>query len=404
MRYWLTLCLFLWSAAAAARSAHYQLQAAFDLDRGTFGGTLVYTPARDAPPQVEFYLKHGQTIHSVGGADIVGSRPSPGSEQVQIVTLQTRRSHGIPTPIHIRFSGSSGASRSLIQSGREDLWFPTTTNSMGPFTAEATIAGIPRNLHLVSNGIVSEKRGAVRIRLVRPDFALVLIGGPTLSARKVGDVEFVAGNHALPDNRVFAKHASEALSFVEGLFGRLVRPIRIVSLDHQRPGGYYHNGTMVVRQKRTPPVPEMYESEAAYLMGHEFAHHFWPEYVLATGDKWLAESIASFVGLRFVEQRFGLKEREAHLDLYRKYMPPTAGAIAIRAGDHEATNEAIYFKGPLALFDLEDKIGREKLDDLLRSILVNPEPRSTALFLRRLATASGTDVAAQFEARLYAEQ
>ena len=404
MRYWLTLCLLLWSGAGAAKPAHYQLHAAFDLGRGSFGGSLVYTPSQDAPLRVEFYLKHGQTIHSVRGADIVGSRPSPGSEQVRIVTLQTRRTHGAPTPIHFRFSGASEASRGLIQSGREDLWFPITTAPMGRFTADATIAGIPRNMHLVSNGVVSRNGGAVRIRLAQPDFALVLIGGPTLSARRVGDVEFVAGNHALPDNRVFAQHANQALSFVEGLFGKLVRPIRVVSLDHQRPGGYYHNGIMVVRQKRTPPVPEMYESEAAYLMGHEFAHHFWPEYALATGDKWLAESIASFVGLRFVEQRFGLKEREAHLALYRKYMPPTAGAIAIRTGDHEASNEAIYFKGPLALFDLEEKIGREALDDLLRSLLLSPEPRSTALFLRRLAAASGKDVAARFEARLYAEQ
>jgi hypothetical protein len=51
MRYWLTLCLLLWSGDGAAKSAHYQLQAAFDLNRSTFAGTLVYTPAKDAPPR-----------------------------------------------------------------------------------------------------------------------------------------------------------------------------------------------------------------------------------------------------------------------------------------------------------------------------------------------------------------
>lgn len=403
MRYLLTLCLLVWAGGATAKTAHYQLQAAFDLDRGTLGGTLVYVPPKEVSPLVEFLLRGSQTIHSVHGADIVGSRPSPGSE-VRIVTMRTRKVRGNPTPIRIRFSGPSEASRSLIQSGREDLWFPVTTGPINRFTAEATVTGIPRNMHLVSNGVVFRKGTSVHIRLTEPDFALVLIGGPNLSSRMIGDVEFVAGNHAHPDNRVFADHAAEALSFVESLFGRLPRPIRVVSLDHQRNGGYYHHGIMIVRQKRTPPVPEMYASEAAYLMGHEFAHNFWSEFVLATGDKWLAESVVSYVGLRFVEQRFGLSEREAMLQLYRKYMPPDAGAVAIRAGDHEATNAAIYFKGPLALFELEEKIGRKNLDELLRSLLRSDEPRSTTLFLRLLAAASSQDVATQFESRIYAEK
>lgn len=403
MRYLLTLCLLLWAGTAAGKAAHYQLQAAFDLDRATFAGTLVYTPSRDAPPLIEFFLRRGQVIHSVYGADPVGSRPSFGSE-VQIITMRTRHVRGHAIPIHMRFSGSTENTGSLIQSGREDLWFPTTTGPMGRFTAEAVIAGVPRNMHLVSNGSLSRDGTSVRIRLTEPDFALVLIGGPNLSSRMVGDIEFVAGDHAHPDNRVFADHATAALSFVEGFFGRLSRPIRIMSLDHQRPGGYYHHGVMVVREKRTPPVPEMYASETAYLMGHEFAHHFWSEFVLATGDKWLAESIVSYVGLRFVEQRFGRSERDAMLQLYRKYMPPGAGAIALRGGEHEATNEAIYFKGPLALFDLEDKIGRKKLDELLRSVLKSEEPRSTALFLHLLAAATDEGVASAFESRLYSEK
>lgn len=404
MRYWLALCLLLWAGWADARPAHYQLDAAFDLDRGMFGGAFVYTPSGTAPPSVEFLVRRDHVIRSVRGADLVGRRPYPGSEQMQILTVRTRVLGGTPVPIRMHFSGRSAATRALIESGREDFWFPITHGRMGRFTADAIIAGIPKDMHLVSNGIVSRKGSRVRIRLTEPDFDLVLIGAPNLSSRPIGDVEFVAGDHALPDNRVFADHASEALSFVEKLFGKLSRPIRVVSLDHERRGGYYHRGIMVVRQKRTPPVPEMYASEAAYLMAHEFAHHFWPEFILSTGDKWLAESIVSYVGLRFVEQRFGLADRDAMLALYRKYMPPTAGPIAVRTGEREATNEAIYFKGPLALFALEERIGRDRLDALLRSFARSDEPRSTAAFLRRLAAASSEDVAAQFEARLYAEK
>ncbi len=404
MTYLIALYLLAWFGPAEARSGHYRLDATFDLDRGAIQGAFVYEPSGSAPPLLEFLIRRDHIVHSIRGADLVGRLPHPTSEQMHILTLRTHVVRGIPRAIRVRFSGPSAASWTLIESGREDFWFPITQGAMGPFTAEATIAGIPGNMHLVSNGIVSRHGDSVRIRLTEPDYDLVLVGAPGLSGRMAGDVEFVAGDHALPDNRVFADHAAAALTFVEDWFRPLSRPIRVVSLDHQRQGGYYHRGIVVVRQTRTPPVPEMYASEAAYLMSHEFAHHFWPEFVLSTGDKWLAESVVSYVGLRFVEQRFGLPSREAMLDLYRRYMPPDAGPIAVRGGDREATNAALYFKGPLALFDLEARIGRDRLDSLSRAIGLSEEPRSTAAFLRHLAAMTDEGVAAEFAARLHAAE
>lgn len=66
----------------------------------------------------------------------------------------------------------------------------------------------------------------------------------------------------------------------------------------------------------------------------------------------------------------------------------------------ERTDAELYSKGPLLLFDLENRIGRARLDQFFAP-LAAPPPAITADFTSALAAAAGAEEAAAFNQEMH---
>ncbi len=106
---------------------------------------------------------------------------------------------------------------------------------------------------------------------------------------------------------------------------------------------------------------------------------------------WLVESTAEYVALRYVEAAFGVETRDAMLEekrLAAQDVPPILGGG--RRGD-----AVLYAKGCLLLFELENRMGRERMDALMRDF-ARDRPAVTADFLVLLGRHADPETVAAF--------
>lgn len=134
----------------------------------------------------------------------------------------------------------------------------------------------------------------------------------------------------------------------------------------------------------------------AKFVVHEFAHLWFSRAPIGTEDYWLSETPAEYLGLRYVAETLGA---EAFESLAAPKRSAASSASPILGGRGRAPDATLYSKGPLLLFDLEQRIGKPKLDEVLARVA--REPRHTsALFLSALRTVAGDSEASAFEALL----
>jgi hypothetical protein len=96
-----------------------------------------------------------------------------------------------------------------------------------------------------------------------------------------------------------------------------------------------------------------------------------------------------------VEEAFGLPARDEML-AERRVKARTAGPVL---GQGLRGNAVLYNKGPVLLFELEGRIGRERLDRMLGGLARTP-PKDTAAFMAALTAIAGRTAAQEFEGAL----
>ena len=169
-------------------------------------------------------------------------------------------------------------------------------------------------------------------------------------------------------------------------------PARVVMVRRPRVSGYARPGYVVVTEGRTGA-----EVGQAKFVAHEFAHAWWMGGNSTTEDRWLSESTSEYAALRYVETAFGAAARDEMLKSKRD-AAAKAGPVL---GAGRRTDAELYNKAPVLLFDLEQRIGRERLDQVMGELARNP-PKVTADFLRVLSRVAGEEAARTFETALRA--
>lgn len=143
-----------------------------------------------------------------------------------------------------------------------------------------------------------------------------------------------------------------------------------------------------------------------YFLAHEIAHQWWGQGVSfgTHKDQWLSEGLAQFASASYLRHRYG---EAAYAAILRKFARWTArksvrGPILMGSRlsyfDYEAYQAIVYDKAALALFMLQDLLGRETFEAGLRSFFEKKKfgPARTADFVAAMAAASGRDLKAFF--------
>lgn len=402
-----------WSGAAAAAPtpAHYHIKAKFDLKAQTVAAEVSITLSpKEAMDPIGFVISDRIKLEALDGGPGAHAKVEPSDKPFKGVNRISFTFDRPPTrPVTLRFryagpvNGDDGHARidpaQGIEMGFEDMWAPVRPNFGMVFTADADIAGIPASQIVVAQGQVSHRGDHLVIHRSFTDMDMPFAALTGLQRSAESGAEVYARNPTGVLETAWRKYAGRIVEYYVGLFGALPPqslPERLVVLP--RVGAAYARRAYISMPdgadevKRMGPLPDWM---LVATVSHEFAHAWWCHGDPLTEDHWLNELMAEYSSMRFTESIAGAEALKVRID---KKIDPAKAAGPI-LGKGRPSKAALYQKGPLLLFDLDHRIGRAKMDELL-GMVGRREASTTAQFLADLAKVAGPEAAAAFEAEL----
>ena len=394
------------SGAHPSNVAHYEIDATFGPDHSIGATVRVRLPAAIANSEPAFIIGRRFEIEvetdpraSISIEDI--ETPIPHTRLISVKLDEPAKApieviftyHG-PLNAGERVGYAISATEDQIELRGEMAWYPVFHTFNLRFTLDAEFKGAPAGFIAVAPGLITQNGEKIRIRRETPDIDAPFVAARGLTKRTAKGVEIYAADFDWTITDMFRRHAISAAAYFQEWFGPLpADAVRVVVLPTSS-GSYATRGYIVTNEGREAAarVEEIPETGPARLIAHEFAHAWWAPVDLLSENRWLAESMAEFLGLRYVEHAFGLTK--AHEMLERKRMRAEAAGPMLGAG--RPGSDSSYMRGPFLLFALEKKIGRGALDQLIGKLSRKP-PSETSAFMAALSEIAGADAAAYFD-------
>jgi hypothetical protein len=148
-----------------------------------------------------------------------------------------------------------------------------------------------------------------------------------------------------------------------------------------------------------------------YFLAHEIAHQWWGQGVSFDSykDQWLSEGLAQFAAASYLRRKYGqgafagIVRKFARWTEKKSFRGPIVMGSRLSYFDFLAYQSIVYDKAALALFMLQDLLGRETFEAGLRAFFETHKYRAarTAEFMQAMETASGRDLKDFFQGWFY---
>jgi hypothetical protein len=149
-----------------------------------------------------------------------------------------------------------------------------------------------------------------------------------------------------------------------------------------------------------------------YFLAHEIAHQWWGQGVSFDSyrDQWLSEGLAQFAAASYLRSKYGegafagILKKFSRWTVKKSFRGPVIMGSRLSYFDFSAYQAIVYDKAALALFMLQDLVGREAFEAGLRAYFETHKFRAarTGEFITAMESASGRDLKAFFRGWLYA--
>jgi hypothetical protein len=243
-------------------------------------------------------------------------------------------------------------------------WFPENING-GNFTSSMVIH-IDNGYEITGSGIISKCNNVWEMKQPWNSFDNVIIAAKKLQSKYLKEkdsyIEVVYSDYRGSAADSIITECKYALNLFENYFGKKENTyLKYVLAPFEIGGGYSRQNFISMRSKGFN-----YYTQSKGV-AHEIAHFWWKNAKATTWEDWLNESFAEYSMLMYTRARFGINKFNEQIEEYRnrtKNLPPIWG---IDRNLNQAYS-VLYEKGSVILFELENKIGKDKFLVLLKKI------------------------------------
>ncbi len=402
------------SAAAqpSIQPTHYGIKAAITPDHKVSAVVTITLAPQDAGREVSFVLAKRFVLSHVDGgpgATIRYEAADKPLRDLNKIIFDYDRAPDRPLTLTFTYAGplappddkSGVVAPDMMELGLEEGWYPFRQSLDLQFTADTDVAGVPADMTVVAQGEVTHVGEHLRTHRPTTDFDVPLVAVRGLKQATVPGFEIYARDLDDPFVSIYRKNAGPALTYFTNLFGPMTAPSPIRMVISPRGGGGYERRSFISTgdgHEDLKANPKFDEFGPARHIAHEIAHAWWWDADANSDNYWLAESMAEYSSLRWIRESYGEAAFKTLLDLKRE-SAKAAGPMIGRPG--KGSRAVLYQKGPLLLFELQDRIGQPAMDKLL-GVLGRHRPHTTGEFLKALSEVAGPEAAATFEAALKA--
>lgn len=288
----------------------------------------------------------------------------------------------------------SSMEKDWVQLGYYMAWFPVNNDSRN-FTASVSVS-INNGYTVSGSGIVERKGDKWQMSQQWGDFDLQIVASPTLKSKKMTrdgrtfEVVYTDLADADADSALVA--CSEALQFYTRLLKTNPSNAYMKFLVVPRRGGG------ISRKNFIAYATNRFNENFKTAIGHEMGHFWWNKAPTFSWEDWLNEGFAEFCMLWYVKCHFGKHVFDCYLEACREY---ARHACPIYEVDRDAPEayDALYNKGALLLYDLEQKVGEQRFFGFMQGV-AEREITSTALLLNYAEEVLGKETSEWIENRI----
>ncbi|WP_417460566.1 hypothetical protein [Kordiimonas sp.] len=395
--------------ANARDTSHYEVNADLSPD-GQLKATVTITlTPEDAKRDLSFVLAKRFNItrmeidkaatYNVGETD----KPLP---NLQLIETDFPESQSSPATLRFTYEGPLDEPDSKapaygpygLELALDYMWFPLAQQINLNFSAHTVMTGLPEDLVVVAQGEVKREAGSVTITRNSPDFDIPMVAAAGLKKQSSGHVDVYAADFEYAPVQNIRTSAIESAEYFEQIFGPAGYQGRIVvSVLPRERNAYARRGYVVMSEARSevennPDVPAW---AFARLVAHEFSHAWWMYADPMSDSFWMTESLAEYSAMRYLTHAFG-SEVADDLTQKRRQSALDAGPIL---GNGRPSSTSLYRRGPMILSELENRVGREAMDKILR-VVAEKQLGTTDAFLAVLEGHTDASIAAWFKGML----
>jgi hypothetical protein len=246
-------------------------------------------------------------------------------------------------------------------------WFPVSLNG-GNFTSSMVIH-IDTSYAVTGSGIISKGNDGWKMEQSWKSFDNVIIASKNLKTKYLKEpglyVEVVYDDFPGSAADSTITECKYVLNLLGNYFGKKDESyLKYIIAPFEKGGGYSRKNFISMRTKNYN-----YYTQSKGI-AHEIAHFWWRNANTSTWEDWLNESFAEYSMLMYTRDRFGVDKFNKQIEDYRsntKNLPPVWG---IDRNSNQAYT-VLYEKGSVILFELENKIGKDKFLNLLKKMSKN---------------------------------
>lgn len=367
------------SAAAAAQFGepvyHYEGEMAVEVETGFVDLDWRISVLDPAAESVTFLLAPSLGNIEVGGDAAGFERGEEGPFQAIVIALPPAA--GEPRVIELAYDGIlfpeppsneiNAVSPERVELSVDGFWLPVDARFEGYLTADLTVdVGAP--WLGVANGTVEPLPTGVRIRnaeasldiafTLAPDFRVTQADGFTLYDLRDTD----AGTERLIEAAAFC------FDYLDPLYGaRSPLPDAHFVIHRRSESGYNRRSYIALTD-----ISDTDDQRLTQFLCHELAHHWSLGANFNTVENWLNESFADQAGNMAIRERFGEAAFTDRMNRYRariegQDLPP----IWVPGATERRPYLVNYRSGPVALWELETRIGRPRFAEFMRRYMVD---------------------------------
>lgn len=292
----------------------------------------------------------------------------------------------------INLSEQNHMKSNWIELNADKLWFPNMEKLNNEFTYEVTITDFPGSYRLITHtdAKVAQEKNQLVIKKNIPWYEVLILGGKDMKDWSYNNEITLIGNKHTPDSTFQSmghkvKKSIELLNSSIGEFDPITTFSVVLRNTTRKELGFQFN--------RKNLIVTGIDFDDYGNLSHEIAHYWWSKANFIS-EPWMNESFANY-SMYMVLKEFDFEDYQSlvarNRELSKDAIP--VGSATLFAAD---SFNSYYYKGALHLISLEEKIGDEKMNQLLSSC-VEKNISTTENFLEELEMLINSEERSFFE-------
>ncbi|MCL1666570.1 hypothetical protein M2T82_00690 [Elizabethkingia ursingii] len=226
---------------------------------------------------------------------------------------------------------------------------------------------VPEGYEIIGNGVIRKNKAYTTIVNNNNHFDIPLVLTNRFQQFSSSNNKIKFYGVQLPRKKIeeIQKTSLEMYNFYKNKFGKSSTDKLVVTVNpFEHDMSYARKGFISIS------LLDNYGIIDRKVLSHEIAHLWWQSAKSRVWEDWLNESFAEFSTLKWIENSYPNEIFQNQLKRYEDAYKIPKKISQVKPGD-ENWHSIAYFKGPYILYQLEQKIGEQKMVEFLKDVYIS---------------------------------